>query len=72
MSQRHITIRITRDGEVFAETHGMKGKECLPYISLLEEMLEAEAVDSDYTSEFHEVQLQQDQTAGTHLHGEQR
>lgn len=54
MTHRAITIRITRDGQIFAETHGIQGKACLPYIALLEDILEAEAVDSDYTSDFHE------------------
>lgn len=41
-----VSVRIGRDGTVSAETHGMTGDDCLPYIALLEELLEAEAVDS--------------------------
>ena len=51
---KSITLRIRRDGIVEAETHGMKGRECLPYITQLEELLEAEAFDSDYTQEYYE------------------
>ncbi len=51
---RKVTIRIRRDGMVEAETHGMKGRDCLPYILQLEDLLEAEAVDSDYTAEYYE------------------
>jgi hypothetical protein len=54
MSEQRITVRITRDGEVFAETHGLKGKACLPYIAVLEDLLDSTAVDSEYTHEFHE------------------
>jgi hypothetical protein len=57
-----ITLRIRRDGTVEAETHGMKGRECLPYITRLEQLLEAEAIDSDYTSEYYEAVEAEDQT----------
>jgi DUF2997 family protein len=50
---KRVTLRIRRDGTVEAETHGMKGRECLPYITRLEELLEAEAVDSDYTEDYY-------------------
>jgi hypothetical protein len=49
-----ITIRISPTGEVTAETHGLKGSECLPYIGLLEDLLEAATIDSAYTPEFYE------------------
>ncbi len=54
---RTIQIRIETTGEITAVTHGMKGDECLPYIKRLEELLEAETVDSEYTSEFHETRV---------------
>jgi hypothetical protein len=50
---KRITLRIRPDGTVEAETHGMKGRECLPYITRLEDLLEAEAVDSDYTEDYY-------------------
>jgi hypothetical protein len=50
-----VTIRIGFNGVVNAETHGMKGEECLGYIEKLETMLEAEAVESRYTDEFYET-----------------
>ncbi len=52
---KSVTLRIRRDGTVEAETHGMKGRECLPYIAELERLLEAETVDSDYKAEFYEA-----------------
>lgn len=48
-----ITLRIRRDGTVEAETHGMNGRECLPYIGKLEQLVEADAVDSEYTAEYY-------------------
>jgi hypothetical protein len=40
----------------------MKGRECLPYITQLEELLEAEAFDSDYTEEYYEAAETEGQT----------
>lgn len=51
---KSVTLRIRRDGTVEAETHGIKGRECLPHTAELERLLDAEAVDSEYTPEFYE------------------
>ena len=50
---KRIQIQIFPDGRVQAETQGIKGKKCTEYITILEEMLEAETIDSDYTSEYY-------------------
>jgi DUF2997 family protein len=50
-----ITIRIAKDGSIRAETHGLKGLECLPYISRIAALTDAEVVDSYYTTEFYEA-----------------
>ena len=71
---RSLTLRIRRDGTVEAETRGMKGRECLPYIAELERLLDAEAIDSDYTGEFYEATDLGQEAASTHreeLHGNQ-
>lgn len=47
-----IVIRLHPDGSVTGETHGAKGKECLAYMSLLEELMHASVVDSEFTDEF--------------------
>lgn len=57
MEDKKVQIKITEDGKFFAETLGMKGKECLSIIEVLEELLNAETVDSDYTEEFFELEL---------------
>lgn len=67
MAEQRISVRIARDGQVSAETHGMTGTDCLPYINVLEELLEAQAVDSRHTQEFHEHG-----TVSTHVREEQR
>ncbi len=50
-----ITLRIYPDGKVQAETHGIKGKACLNYIAIIEQLTGAKTVDSDFTEEYHEV-----------------
>jgi hypothetical protein len=50
--QIHVTFGL--DGSIKAETIGIKGKKCMTSIALLEALLEAETVDSEYTKEFYE------------------
>ena len=47
-----LNVRIFPDGLIQADIHGIKGKKCAEYIRILEEILEAEAVDSAYTPEY--------------------
>jgi Protein of unknown function (DUF2997) len=58
MIDKKIHIRISEDGKFYAETFGIKGKDCLSYIELLEELLDAETVDSAFTQEYHETEIQ--------------
>ncbi|HEX8317735.1 DUF2997 domain-containing protein [Longimicrobium sp.] len=51
-----FTVRIFPDGTVQAEVHGAKGKRCTDYIAILEELLEAETVDSAYTAEYQQAE----------------
>lgn len=52
---RQVTLKIMPDGKVQAETHGIKGKACLDYISVIEQLTGARAVDSDFTGEYRET-----------------
>jgi hypothetical protein len=52
MSHRQIQLRIFPDGKVEAEVLGFRGKKCADYIAILEALLDAEAVDSDYRPEY--------------------
>lgn len=54
MSNRQIRVQIFADGQISAEVIGVKGKACTDYIKLLEHLLDAETIDSDYTSEYYE------------------
>ncbi|GAC1464560.1 MAG: DUF2997 domain-containing protein [Chloroflexota bacterium] len=51
---KRLTIQIFPDGMIRAESAGIKGKKCTGYIRIMEEMLEAEAVESRYTPEYYE------------------
>lgn len=51
-----FTVRIFPDGTVQAEVHGAKGKRCTDYIAILEELLEAETIDSAYTAEYQQAE----------------
>lgn len=55
MSKR-VRIQIFPDGRVQAEVQGIKGKACTDYISILEEILNAETFSSSYTPEYYEEQ----------------
>ena len=52
---RRIAVTINRDGSIKAETLGITGKTCLDYVPLLEELLEAETVQSEFTADYQAV-----------------
>lgn len=52
--KKSIKIEIFSDGTIQAETQGIKGKKCMDYIKILEELLEAKTTDSDRTPEYYE------------------
>ncbi|MDU1322575.1 MAG: DUF2997 domain-containing protein [Clostridium botulinum] len=54
---KQIKLRIYPDGIVQAEVEGIKGKKCTNYIGIIEELLEAKVVDSEYTPEYYEEEL---------------
>lgn len=56
MTEREQTVvTIGRDGSIKAKTLGIKGKACVDYLPLLEDLLDAEVVDSAFTPEYTEV-----------------
>ena len=68
---RRIAVTINRDGSIKAETLGILGKTCLDYVPLLEELLEAETVQSEFTADYRATEQQLSQraaeTRGLHL-----
>lgn len=51
---KKIQLRIYPDGTVQANVEGVKGKKCTDYIKIIEGILEAEVIDSEYTPEYYE------------------
>lgn len=52
MATRRISVTIGPDGKIRATTLGIEGKACLDYIPLLEDLLDAEVVESAFTPEY--------------------
>ncbi|MDR0578428.1 MAG: DUF2997 domain-containing protein [Candidatus Accumulibacter sp.] len=50
---KQIKLKIFPDGRVQAETLGFRGKKCTDYIAVLEQLLDAEAIDSERTPEYY-------------------
>lgn len=61
MAQKQLIVQVHKDGTVNAETIGMFGDECLDYISVLEDLLEAETVQSSYTADYRRIEATSDQ-----------
>ena len=53
---RQIQLRVYPDGRVEAVVEGVKGKRCTDYIKVLEELLDAQVLESEYTPEYYETE----------------
>lgn len=56
-----INIRIAPDGTITAETKGIVGKKCTDYISILEDLLDSETVESEYTNDYFVSEINQNE-----------
>lgn len=56
MSKKQLQVQIFPDGQIKAEVLGIKGKGCTDYIAILEQLLDAETIESEYTSEYYETE----------------
>jgi len=52
-----IRIEITPNGEIHAKTIGMDDESCLDLVPILEDLLDAETVSSEFTEEFLRAQI---------------
>lgn len=59
MNQKQLVVQVRRDGTVQAETIGMQGAECLDYIAILENLLEAETSESAFTDDYYRTGIDQ-------------
>ena len=53
-----IIIKIKPNGEIAAETKGIKGKKCKDYLEIMSKFLDAKIVDSSYTKEYYEEETE--------------
>lgn len=53
---KQIKMKILPNGEIEAETKGIKGKTCLKYIAEIERMANAATHDSEFTKEYFETE----------------
>lgn len=63
MTDKQLIVQVRPDGTVSAETLGMYGNECLDYIAVLENMLDAETTASSFTDAYAQVRAEQETTA---------
>ncbi len=66
---KQIKLKIFPDGQVQAEVLGFRGKKCADYISILEQLLDAEAIDSERTPEYYLEDIETVQAAQTQMAG---
>jgi hypothetical protein len=62
MTDKQLIVQVRPDGSVHAETIGMHGNECLDYIAVLENMLDAQTTDSSFTEAYAQVAAEQETT----------
>ncbi len=51
--RKQIVLTVAADGTVRAETKGVVGPSCLDQIAVLEDLLEATTVTSEFTPDYH-------------------
>ncbi|WP_102026761.1 DUF2997 domain-containing protein [Salirhabdus sp. Marseille-P4669] len=65
---KQIRFEITPSGEIRAKTIGMKGEECLNYVDVIEKLVDAQAVDSEFTEEYFETSITEEQKIQKRTH----
>lgn len=56
MAKRQLKIKLLPNGEIQMKTEGIKGKKCLDYAKLLEELADAKIVSQELTPEYYETE----------------
>ncbi len=49
---KQLVIKILPNGQIQAETQGVKGGQCLQYIDIIEKLTNARVTDSEFTKEY--------------------
>lgn len=55
MNQKRLLINVDPDGNIKAETLGIHGTKCLDYVSILEDLLDAQSVESKFTADYAKI-----------------
>lgn len=58
--KKQIKIRVYPNGKIESETVGIKGKACLGYIKDIEQLTGGTVLDSQFTEEYYEQQINAD------------
>lgn len=56
MAKKQLKIKLLPNGEIKMQTLGIKGKKCLDYSKLLEELADAKIVSQELTAEYYETE----------------
>lgn len=67
-SRQQIVVRVALDGTVEAETIGIVGSKCLESVTLLEDLLEARSIASEFTSDYYQTNVHTDVEDSDELH----
>ncbi len=54
MARRQMKIKLLPNGQIEMKTEGIKGKGCVNYIKVLEELTDSTVIAQEYTSEYYE------------------
>ncbi len=58
--REQLIIRLRVDGSIEAETKHIHGDACVPFAALLEDLCDAEAIDSAYTRDYYFAQADEE------------
>ena len=67
---KQIKIRIFPDGHIETVTKNIKGKQCLKYLQPLEQLLDAQVTDSEFTSEYYETEVVETTTENVNVNNQ--
>ena len=56
MIQKRLQINVDSDGNIKAETLGIHGAKCLDYVSVLEDLLDAQSIESKFTADYTKIE----------------
>ncbi len=64
---KKMKIRLLPNGEIQMETQGIKGKKCLDYIKVLQQLVNVKITDTQLTNEYYETESEMITTDNAHI-----